>query len=320
MAEHFGGKHTLGFGMITSALFTIITPLTISWGGSTALICLRALMGACEGITQPAIAVMMAQWTPADERSKMTSIVNMGAICGVIVISLSFGPVIRLTNWSGVYYLFGGIGVLWYVLWLKLCYNNPREHPFISEAEAKELNEKLRGHTHANVPPVPWKQLFSSAPFWALVAASIGRDWDTYTVLSDLPKYTMNVLKFTADEMGLLFLSMNTSLILSSLSLSWLADWLINKGYVSITSVRKIMGTISLSFRGFTLVLTSYTGCNKLQFSIIQSISVSMASGAYPGMKANVLDLSPNYAGTVMAVSHGLAGTLLFYVNLFYFE
>lgn len=299
--------------MLTTALFTIITPLAISWGGSTALICLRVLMGMCEGTTQPAISVMLAQWIPADERSRMSSFVHMGATFGILFISLSLGPAIRFLDWTAIYYLFGGIGVLWYLMWSVLCYNNPREHPFISEAEARELNEKLREHTHENAPPVPWRHLLTSVPFWALVVVSIGRDWGGYTMMSDMPKYTMNVLKFTADEMGFLFLIMNTSMLIAAILFSWLSDWLIEKKYMSRTNVRKLMGTIGMSVHAVFSLLGSYVGCNKLQYFIVSFVSVFTASAGFPGIKANVLDLSPNYAGTVMAVSHGLAGTLVFY-------
>lgn len=308
IAERFGGKHILGFGMLTTALFTIITPATISWGDSTALIGLRILMGLCEGMAQPALAVLMAQWIPANERSRISSFVNMGSIFGMVLVSLSLGPVMRVMDWDGVYYLFGGIGVLWYLLWSVLCYNNSREHPFISEAEAKKLNDKLREHTHANAPPVPWSHLLTSAPFWALVIISIGRDWSFYTILSDIPKYMMNVLKFSVDEVGLVFLIINVAVLIGTAIFSWLSDWLIEKKYMSRTNVRKLMSVFGVSVHAVFSVIASYVGCNKIQYSAVLICCFLTSSAGFPGIKANVLDLSPNYAGTVMAVSHGLAG------------
>lgn len=273
-------------------------------------------MGTCEGLTQPAISVMLAQWVPANERSRLTSFVHLGATIGTVVLTLSLGPVIRLVDWAGIYYLFGVIGIIWYLLWSVLCYNSPREHPFISEREANELNEKLREHTHVNVPPVPWRHLLYSAPFWALAAASVGRDWGNYTMVTDLPKYTMSVLKLTADEVGLLYLTMNIAMVVGCVLFSSLSDWVIVKNYVSRTNVRKVMTTIGMSVHAIFPLVSSYVGCNKLHYTIAQIFSAFTASGSLPGIKANILDLSPNYAGSVMAVSHGLAGMLVLYYML----
>ena len=265
-------------------------------------------MGLCEGTTQPAVSVMLAQWVPFEQRSKLSTFVYMGATFGVLLPSFSLGPITKTLGWPGVYYIFGSLSVLWFVFWIFLCYNSPKEHPFISESEAKELNKKLSQHTHSDVPPVPWRHLLTSLPFWALVAVSMGRDWGGYTLMSDMPKYLMGVLKFTPEENGLLFLVTNTSTLLSCVLFSWAADWLVAKNYMSVTNVRKSMTTLAMSVHGFLSVWTSYVGCNKLEYFIVSTISTFTSGAGFPGIKANVLDLSPNYAGTVMAVSHGLAG------------
>lgn len=35
LSEKFGGKYTLGLGILSTAIFTIITPVTIHWGKQT---------------------------------------------------------------------------------------------------------------------------------------------------------------------------------------------------------------------------------------------------------------------------------------------
>ncbi|OXU27024.1 hypothetical protein TSAR_003443 [Trichomalopsis sarcophagae] len=308
IAERFGGKHTLGVGIFTTALFTLLTPWAIDWGGATALIFLRVVMGLCEGVTQPAVSALLSQWIPAEERSKISSFVFMGATVGLLATSLGLSPIMEHLGWPGFYYIFGGLGVVWYVLWCVLCYSSPRDHPFISKEEAKMLNEKLSQHTHADPPPVPWRHLLTSAPFWALVIVTIGRDWNGYTMMADMPKFLINVLKFSESEVGLLFLSMNVSMLISCSLFSWMSDWLIEKNYMSITNVRKLMASISLTVHGVFGVVSVYVGCNKFQYFAVSFVSTFTSGAGFPGVKANVLDLSPNYAGTVMAVSHGLAG------------
>lgn len=54
-------------------------------------------------------------------------------------------------------------------------------------------------------------------------------------------------------------------------------------------------------------VIASYAGCDR--FVVVTCLIVSMAfiGNYYPGMRVNALDLSPNYAGTIIAISNGAA-------------
>lgn len=45
LAERFGGKYSLGLGVLSTAVFTLLTPWTVSTGGATGLIILRVLEG-----------------------------------------------------------------------------------------------------------------------------------------------------------------------------------------------------------------------------------------------------------------------------------
>lgn len=78
LAEKFGGKWTLGCGILSTAIFTLATPWAVEWGDATALIVLRMLMGLGEGTTFPAMSALLATWVPLSERSKIGSFVFGG--------------------------------------------------------------------------------------------------------------------------------------------------------------------------------------------------------------------------------------------------
>jgi hypothetical protein len=42
----------------------------------------------------------------------------------------------------------------------------------------------------------PWVEILTSMPVWALIIAEIGHDWGLYTMVTDLPKYMSDVMKF----------------------------------------------------------------------------------------------------------------------------
>lgn len=60
-------------------------------------------------------------------------------------------------------------------------------------------------------------------------------------------------------------------------------------------------------FPALFVVAASYAGCNKLLVVVSFVLSMAFMGNYYPGMRVNALDLSPNYAGTIIAISNGAA-------------
>lgn len=102
LAERFGGKYTLSIGILSTAIFTILTPPAVNYGGATALIILRILMGLGEGTTFPALSVLLASWVPVNERSKVGSFVFGGGQVRKFPFTLrmSFVNVYLLLDWN----------------------------------------------------------------------------------------------------------------------------------------------------------------------------------------------------------------------------
>lgn len=54
------------------------------------------------------------------------------------------------------------------------------------------------------------------------------------------------------------------------------------------------------------IVAASYAGCDKFSVVVLFTIAMGFMGTFYAGMKVNSLDLSPNYAGSLMAVTNGI--------------
>lgn len=59
-------------------------------------------------------------------------------------------------------------------------------------------------------------------------------------------------------------------------------------------------------FPAIFIVLASFAGCNKMLVVVYFTLAMGFMGTFYPGMKVNPLDLSPNYAGSLMAVTNGI--------------
>ncbi|XP_076241697.1 sialin [Calliopsis andreniformis] len=308
LSEKFGGKYSLGLGILATAVFTLITPIVVDLGEATALIIVRILMGLCEGTTFPALNAMLAQWTPPEERSKIGSLVFAGAQLGTVFANSISGLILHYSSigWPAVFYVFGAVGLLWFLIFVVTCYNTPDSHPFISEKEKNFLHEKMQAHTHKEPPTAPWRHILTSVPVWALVIAQVGHDWGFFTLINDLPKYMSSVLKYSIKSNGLLSSLPYLTMWICSIITSCLADWMITSGLMSRTNVRKLGTTIASIGPGVFIIGASYARCDRTLVVIMFTVGTTLMGTFYPGMKVNALDLSPNYSGTVMALVNGI--------------
>ncbi|XP_058808281.1 putative inorganic phosphate cotransporter [Phymastichus coffea] len=307
ISEKYGGKHTYGLGIFLTAVFTLVTPLSVLWAESTGLIVVRVLMGLGEGVTYPAISFLLAQWIPPDEISRTGTFVYAGQLLGTIYANSISGMILQHTgNWQSVFYIIGGVSAVWYIFWLILCYNNPREHPFISESELNYLNEQL-SHTNEKSPPIPWRHVLKSKPMWATVIGMIGFNWSILTIVTDLPKYMSSVLKFSVEHNGYLNSLVYLSMWIGSMIISWLADFMISNKCLSTTNVRKAGSVVALTCSACFVIAGSYAGCDQVLVIVMFTVAMGLMGAAYPSIMVNTLDISPNYSGTLMALSNGIS-------------
>ncbi|CAG9094103.1 hypothetical protein JYU34_012843 [Plutella xylostella] len=307
LAERFGGKYSLGIGVLSTAVFTLLTPWAVGAGGATGLIVLRVFEGLGEGTTFPALNALLARWAPLGERGRMGSLVFGGAQIGNIAGTYLSGLVINETGeWQSVFYLFGGLGILWFILWALLCYNDPESHPYISDKEKKYLEEALGSHKSSQPSAIPWKAIFMSIPLWALVCAQIGHDYGYFTMVTDLPKYMTGVLKFDIHRTGTLAALPYVVMWISSIVFGWMCDKIVKRNWLTVTNARKTFTTIASVGPGICMILASYSGCDAQTVVILFTAAMGLMGAFYPGMKVNALDLSSNYAGTLMAIVNGI--------------
>lgn len=307
LAERFGGKWCLSLGILSTAIFTLLTPIVVKSGGPIALIVLRFVEGLGEGTTFPALSALLAAWIPLTERSKMGALVFGGGQVGTILGTFISGQLLDRYAWDSVFYFFGAFAVLWFIVFTLICYSDPESHPFIKDSEKVFLKQELgRLERDKNLPPTPWLAIITNAPMLALICAQIGHDWGFFIMVTDLPKYMSDVLHFSIKSNGLWSSLPYLVMWIVSITTGFLGDWLIKKRYISITNSRKLFTTIASVFPSIFIMLASYAGCSKTMVVVYFTLAMGFMGTFYPGMKVNPLDLSPNYAGTLMALTNGI--------------
>ncbi|XP_054286347.1 putative inorganic phosphate cotransporter isoform X2 [Macrosteles quadrilineatus] len=308
LAERCGGKHVLSLGLLTSTIGTLLTPWAARMGPAW-LIFIRFCIGMGQGPMYPSLNVMLAQWAPPQERGRLGAVVFAGAQIGNVVSMALGGILIRYMDggWVNVFYVFGCAGLVWLAAWQILCYSDPESHPFISDAERDFLMGQSVGQTkkRQDLPPTPWRHILSSVPLWGLIIAQIGHDWGLFTIITDLPKYMKSVMHFSIHQNGLLSAAPYLVMWIFALICGFLVDFLVKRN-ISITLVRKIFISIAATGPALGILAASYSGCDKVLVSLFFTMGMGLMGAFVPSLKVNALDLSPNYAGTLMALVGGI--------------
>lgn len=77
---------------------------------------------------------LLSKWSPPLERSRLSSFVYSGAYVGTVIAFPISGVVSSnpKLGWPVIFYLFGALGVIWFIFWIFLAFDSPEKNPFIS--------------------------------------------------------------------------------------------------------------------------------------------------------------------------------------------
>lgn len=305
VASKVGGKLLLGFGILGTAVFTLFTPIAADIGVG-ALIVLRALEGLGEGVTFPAMHAMWSSWAPPLERSKLLSISYAGAQLGTVISLPLSGVICFYMNWTYVFYLFGVVGIIWFVLWIWLVSNTPETHTTISHQEKEYILSSLKNQLSSQ-KSVPWIPMLKSLPLWAIVVAHFSYNWTFYTLLTLLPTYMKEILRFDVQENGILSAVPYFGCWLCMIMSGQVADYLRTKWNFSTVCVRKVFSLIGMIGPAVFLVAAGYIGCDYSLAVAFLTISTTLGGFCSSGFSINHLDIAPSYAGILLGITNTFA-------------
>jgi ACS family glucarate transporter-like MFS transporter len=149
LGDMFGARRTLirivlwwsAFTALTGAIYpTPATPL-LAFAG---LLAVRFFFGVGEAGAYPNISHAFASWFPFGERGSAQGAVwmagrFMGGLSPLAVLALVYTVATPngelVTHWRHIFWIFGGIGVCWCVLFYFWFRDRPEEHPAVNTAE-----------------------------------------------------------------------------------------------------------------------------------------------------------------------------------------
>ncbi|CAF1558772.1 unnamed protein product [Rotaria sp. Silwood1] len=301
LATKFGGRILFGGSIGLCALLALFTPLCAQ-AGSVALIILRVFQGFSSGFIYPSLHSIWSKWAPKNDKSKLATFAFAGSYTGIFI-TMMFGGLIAVHwSWEWIFYLSGVIGLAWTIAWFYITTESPSTHPTISDEEATYIQENL---VQAISPtyPIPWKDILTSLPVWAIIAAHFGTNWCIYLMLTELPTFITQALSFRVDTAGLLAAIPWLPLAISIYASGFLSDRLTEK--YSTLYIRKLVMAISFIITVLALLLVTLLQA-KHRALIITGIVIATAGcgPAWASFGVNHLDIGAHYAGILMGLSN----------------
>ncbi|XP_020292966.1 putative inorganic phosphate cotransporter isoform X2 [Pseudomyrmex gracilis] len=309
LAKRYGAKYFLGIGMLINSVFGLLVPLA-AYQGYWWLVIVRFIQGLGEGPIVPCTHALLAKWIPPTERSRMGAFVYAGAQFGT-VISMPLSGLLadwEAGGWPSIFYVFGILGTVWCIGFLIWIHEDPEQDPRIAEDEKKYILSALWGSANTSAsPPVPWKSIAVSLPFWAILMAHMGHNYGYETLMTQLPTFMKQILHFDIKQNGFFSALPYLAMWIFSMIISHITDWMITSGRFNHTVTRKIINSIGEYAPAIALIGASYTGCDRWLTIAIITVGVGLNGAIYSGFKINHLDISPRFAGILMSFTNCIA-------------
>ncbi|KAJ8946323.1 hypothetical protein NQ318_004212 [Aromia moschata] len=308
IAKNYGPKLFLTGAIFTCSTFSILIPILGERYGYEAVIMCRIIQGLAQGFVYPSVHNLLSAWVPLFNRAKVATFVYAGSPLGTMIAMPIAGYLSSIKlGWPSVFYLYGCIGYLWCVLWFFAGSNSPQQHGKVSPAELKYIHHGTNVEDRENIP-TPWKDIFTSLPFWAILVANSGNIWGYWTLLTEISTYMEKILGFK--------IASNSALSALPYFMQWLvgliigpiADYVVVRNITTIRTSRKIFNSIGVFIPAVALVALIFIGpAYKALTVTMLVIAVGINSSTLSGFNVNHIDIAPVHAGTLYGIGNTAA-------------
>jgi len=310
LSELYSAKLVFLVAVFLNIFGAILSPVCAMQGPALVIV-MRVIQGLGGGVTFPAMNVLIASWAPKNERSVITSIIYGGTALGT-VISLPTSGFIAANpslGWEGIFYLHGGLSIIWCIAWTVFVSDSPATNRFLSVEEKEFIveNQPTKAKSAGARPPIPFKSIATSIPFWALLFAHMLNNFAWYMLLVELPTFLSVGLGFAISENAVLSAVPFFMNWLFSIFYSGNLDKAISKQWMSRTNARKLSQIIASVIPAFCLVGVCLAGCDSTVVVALMIVGTTAFGTMFSGVFSNHTDIASNFAGTLIGITNMMA-------------
>ena len=329
LGEKYGPRKSLTAAVVAFSIFTISGAMV----GSifTAFLATRFFLGIGEGVHFPMNSKLMKNWFPTAERSRANGMWVSGILFSTILAPIILVPVIEHFGWRVMFVSLGILGMVVTIpLLLLFCYDTPREHPNISEAEIDFIDAGME-------PEEPeeagfWNQVkpfLKKKTFWLQMLGGTFNNMTSFGLIMWFPTYLVKGRGLDFGDLEVLSIPYGAG-ILGIAVMSWIGDkterrtLLAGMGFI-LTGIFAFMAaradTIHATIALFAIAIFFQMAFTSHEFAILQRIlprnRVGTGTGLYNGVTMLVGGgLGTFIVGSVVAVTNSYTAGIMAILGL----
>jgi sugar phosphate permease len=320
LGDRFGPRRVLTALM---AYWSVMTASVAAATGVSSFAVIRFLSGIGEAGAFPTATRSMQLWFPRQERGLVQGVSHSASRLGAAIAPPFAVGIIATFGWRWVFYICGGLALLWSVLWYFTYRNSPEEQRSVGREELayiRGVDEQgnIKPPPVAHISTLPWATLFRSPNMWAIMCAYFTYVYCLWIFLSWLPSYLIEYRHFTMLKVGI-FASLPLWAGVVGDTFGGLAtDWLLVKtgrtklarrlvAIVGMLGCAMFIVPAALADNAYTAVFCLTGAMFFLECTIGPSWSVPMhVGGQYSGTVSGMMNMAGNIGGALSPVVFGI--------------
>ncbi|XP_026465029.1 uncharacterized transporter slc-17.2-like [Ctenocephalides felis] len=305
--DRFGGKllFVIAAGMqgICSLFCPVAARLHVEF-----LFVLRIIQGCFSGFTIPAMYALFSKWTPPKEKTLLLGFAYSGFPMGNIIVYPLSSALCRLDldgGWPLVFYCIGSFAIILGILLYFLTFDDPSDHPRISEAERnyiksyhmKKFSKKLK---------TPWISMLKSMPIYAYNVAHFAQSWSFITLATSIPMMLKDMLGLDMKSNGFLSALPYICSYISRFTISVTFNPIKRLTRLSLTNMRKVNHVLGTAIPALSLLcLGLITREDKFWAILLISLCTTFTDVGLTGSYLmSYLELAPPFASFLTGFSN----------------
>ncbi|MFC7308551.1 MFS transporter [Streptomyces monticola] len=277
LVDRFGPRVVYACALVAWSAMTALGSLAKGFGF---LFGTRLGLGLFEAPAFPCNGRIAASWFPRGERGRAVAVYTSGQFIGLGVAFPLIAWMAAALGWRHVFWVLGGVGIAWALIWMKVIRNRPAEHAKVGEPElehilqgepARSADEGGEITTAAADDKGAFKRdmkfLLRQRRIWGVFLGQFAIASTLYFFLTWFPTYLANERGLTLDKGGLSgALPFVAALVGVLCGGSW-SDWMVKRG-ISANIARKAPIVTGLGLAG-VIVAANYVTSNAAMIAIM---------------------------------------------------
>ncbi|XP_015787124.1 sialin-like [Tetranychus urticae] len=318
LSDKYDAAHVSTVAHILSLLCTALTPLSV-YGGLGWAIAIRLIQGIVQAPMISTLYVIFSRWFPPNEVGLPIAGLQIGSNIGsalVMPITAWLCPLDSYwEGWPLSFYLFSCINAIFVILWMIFVTKNPKDNKWVSQAELDYIRSK-RKDTEKKKMKVAWSAMLLSMPLWSVTISRAANSFAYMLMNFKAPQYLQDELNFDLKNNGFINGLFYIAIMTSMFSSASAAQWLIKKGYFSVTTTRKIFEFICNAGCAISTILIPFTGEDPWIKVFLLVMLMFMRGFSTAGDQSIISEMAPDASGLAYGISNTFSSSMGFLAPL----